>query len=753
MQARSWLFSVFVIFVSLFIPQHVDCQEAKAPTDRPNVVILLADDLGYDDLSLRGSKTLETPRIDAFANQSVQFNNFYSHASDAPSRAALLTGNHFLKTGIWGENAARNFLSLEVPTLGNVSTLNNYTTGLFGGWPNGDSPGYNPSDRSFEKSCAVQLHFYRDNNATCDGNVTTLEGWVAEQIADKAIGFIKENVDNPFMLYLPFITPHVGQIEVGQPLEFHAPPDLVEKYLEMEMSDASAAFHAAVEFMDTQVGRILDEIEESEIGNNTVVIFMSDNGSDRRKIIPESEWLARKPSNFRGEKGELYENGIKAPLFVRWTGKFDPAVVDQALVTVYDILPTLLDLGEVPDATLEVDGMSFVELLQNPTEIGENWWSNRTIYDAWEPPSNTTFGKKIREANLPGWGVVNKSDFALGSGNGQWMARNGDMKLLIVDEEEFLFNVTEDPSESEPVKDGEVSETLMSGLSTWWKGILANELSFSAPRFWVKRGVKESKVPFMGAAEMSKNITIKGYSAEFEAKNDTFFRFNMRVVDDGKYRIKYKVVTPPSTWEGTPLVTMTCGNDSAVVDRQPKGKVERWIGIMKLNFTGDDCSLEFKVKNGTGSAVVEWLSFVPWIEKVDPNKTKSTEDENMSKKNETESVGKGGGGKNATESVETPLEKEGESANNKTEGTAAAKNVTDAVETPIKADGGEKKNVTEKVETPVKEGKSATSTAEASKIETPISKNSTAEGAAGKNATETAEPEKKDAGRKLLTLG
>ncbi|GMH35048.1 hypothetical protein BSKO_02916 [Bryopsis sp. KO-2023] len=605
---RSWQLAVIYVSILLLFVECAECRpsrngrKAQQAADRPNFLILLADDLGFDDLSLRkGNPIVETPRIDAFAKQSVQFNNFYAHAACTPSRASLLTGQHYLKLGVWGVHAARDYMKLGVPTFGDIFSDAGYQTGLLGKWHNGKTKGYLPWDRGFDEACITQLYYYFGNEATCNGEPESWEGWTTERIADRVIDFLsekKEQEGDPFLLYVPFMAPHVGQLTGSDGLAWRAPPELIEKYLNKGLGEEAAGYQAMVEFLDTQVGRILDSVDDLGLAENTVVMFLSDNGPTKRKIS-DKDWDAQNPTELPGQKGEVNENGIRVPMFVRQTGEFKPAVVGDAIVSLLDIVPTMMDIAGLPTKGMDLDGMSFLELLKNPASIDQKWWDERVMFDAWMPPQWARL-KEARE-KIPGWGNVDKEDLPVGSKNGQWMVRQGSKKLTIVDQVETLLEVGEQATE---VSDKKLAKKLKKLLVDWWDEILENDASFTQPGFFVTE--EENQIFAMGAYEFTDDVTIKTHSVEIDAKPGSYLRFRLNEVMAGEYKVRVKA-WDDSKWTGSMKTTIVCGRKVATVESEAKGKVELRLGSLNVDFDGTDCGLEIRVLEGEGLAVIEWI--------------------------------------------------------------------------------------------------------------------------------------------------
>ncbi len=328
---------------------------------RPNVIIILADDMGYDDMSLRGNTCVHTPNLDTMAHSSVSFENFYVHSVSAPTRASLLTGRHFLRVGVSGVHAGRDFVNLDEVMISEAFKEAGYKTGMWGKWHSGKTSGYYPWDRGFDEAYYAELYRHKDNKGMLNGEKYPLEGWTDPNMADMAVDFIKSNKNKPFFAFLPYLATHG---------DWQAPEEDIARKMAEGQSRSMATLSAMVEVVDSQVGKIFKAVEKAGILDNTIILFLSDNGpiNAGKPQLTDEEWRQRNPSEYRGNKGQNFENGIHSPLFVYWKGHFEP-MVNHSLVAVYDLFPTLCDVAgvEIPERTKELDGVSFKRILEDPT--------------------------------------------------------------------------------------------------------------------------------------------------------------------------------------------------------------------------------------------------------------------------------------------------------------------------------------------------------------------------------------------------
>jgi len=337
---------------------------------KPNIIFILADDLGWTGLSCMGSKYYETPNIDRLANEGMRLNNFCVSQNCAPTRACLMTGQYAPRTGVYtvqtlerGRNRKMDVpnnvtdLPLDRMTVANVLKRAGYATGMFGKWHLGKGKEYHPSQRGFDEAIVSNgRHF----NFPTNPKVEVPEGrCLADFLTDRAVGFIEKNKDRPFFLYLPHFAVHT-------PLQ--AKPELIDKFKKKPGVDGhdDPVYAAMTASVDESVGRILAKLDELKLAKKTVVIFASDNGGVggyKAAGIIANEITNNSP--LRSGKGSLYEGGLRVPFLVRWPGKIKPGTVCNEPGVHVDILPTFAALAgaKLPDQPL--DGLSMVPLFKN----------------------------------------------------------------------------------------------------------------------------------------------------------------------------------------------------------------------------------------------------------------------------------------------------------------------------------------------------------------------------------------------------
>jgi arylsulfatase A-like enzyme len=338
---------------------------------RPNIVFILADDLGWTDLGCQGSKFYETPQIDRLAAQGLRITSHYHSPNCAPTRACLMTGQYAPRTGVYTVgtlargrardrklDVPRNVVNLPLDraTVADRLRRAGYTTGLFGKWHLGQKGPYHPSRRGFDEAIvSIGKHF----DFVTDPPVPYPKGtYLADWITDRAVDFIARHKDEPFFFYVA----HFG---VHSP--FQAKKEQVAKFRGKEPAGGhhDPVYAAMIASLDESVGRILAKLDELKLAEDTVVIFASDNGGvGGYEEIGGRGVTSNAP--LRGGKGMLYEGGVRVPFIVRWPRGARRGVCHEPTAHV-DLLPTLLALAGVNERPRQpLDGVSLLPLLRDP---------------------------------------------------------------------------------------------------------------------------------------------------------------------------------------------------------------------------------------------------------------------------------------------------------------------------------------------------------------------------------------------------
>lgn len=380
-----------------------------ARAEKPNIIFILADDLGYRELGCYGQEKIKTPRIDQLAGEGMRFTRAYSgNAVCAPSRCVLMTGKHPGHAIVRNNRGMKPEGQHPIPsteiTIAELLKEEGYVCGAFGKWGLGNiwSEG-NPNTQGFERffgyNCQSHAHSYYPsflrsdaaeyplkNDPPVPGHASLPEGadpsdpksydvfkgqdYASDHINDEALAFIKKNKDRPFFLYYPSLIPHVA---------LHVPDEQLEPYLAMDWNDPPftrdggygytphftprAAYAAMISRLDGYVGKVLDMVDELGLSENTIVVFSSDNGTTHLKEEVDYEFF-HSVGDLRGLKGELYEGGIRVPQIVKWPGKVEAGSVTDYVTGFEDWMPTMLELIDAKaKAPEDIDGQSIASTL------------------------------------------------------------------------------------------------------------------------------------------------------------------------------------------------------------------------------------------------------------------------------------------------------------------------------------------------------------------------------------------------------
>lgn len=390
----------------------VACAEPSR-AGQPNVIYILADDLGYGDLSCYGQKKLKTPNIDRLADEGMRFTDHYSGSTVcSPSRANLMTGQHPGRVHCRGNGNENEYAALNpaMTTLPRLFKNAGYVTGLFGKWGLGittDEGAPNPLTHGFDhftawKSQAI-AHTYYPTSIVRDGKEIPLEEgtYIHDLIMADAFAFIRRSVEEgkPFFCYIPTAVPHAAM---------HAPAALHEKWRKVfpqfdgrigrygagpgepcpPVINPIAGYAAMMENLDNQVGELLDMLKELGVDENTLVTFASDNGAHREGGHDPDFWDSNGP--LRGIKRDLYDGGIRSPFLARWPGIVKAGSTSDHISAFWDVLPTMAELTGQP-VPEQVDGVSFL-----PTLKGNSDKQTQHAYLYWEHPQSKQHDWAVR---------------------------------------------------------------------------------------------------------------------------------------------------------------------------------------------------------------------------------------------------------------------------------------------------------------------------------------------------------------------
>ncbi len=429
---------------------------AALPRTQPNIVFIMADDLGYTDVGCFGSQYYETPHIDRLATQGTKFTNYHQHQNCTPTRAALMSGQYSVRTGVYTVGSTDRFdwsmrplrpvdnvvnLPLDRTLLPGAMKAAGYATAMFGKWHIGQQGPYHPGQRGFDEAIvSMGVHF----NFKTDPPVTYPKGqYLADFLTDRGVDFIRRNKDRPFFLYLPHFAVHSPH---------DAKPDLIAHFQPKPGVGGhnNPTYAAMIASVDESVGRVMAVLDELKLADNTVLIFTSDNGGvggyGREGIKASGDITDNAP--LRSGKGSLYEGGTRVPFIVRWPGQVKAGAACNTPAIHVDMYPTLVAIagGRMP-VTQVFDGESLLPLMRNV---------------------NAKLARDAIFQHFPGY---------LGAGANQWrttpvsLIQKGDWKLMeyLEDGRKELYNLRDDLGETKNLATAqpEKMEELYAQLVAW----------------------------------------------------------------------------------------------------------------------------------------------------------------------------------------------------------------------------------------------------------------------------------------------
>lgn len=348
---------------------------ARASDGRPNVLIVITDDQGYGDLSCHGNPALKTPNLDRLYGESVRLTNFHVDPTCAPTRAALMTGRYSGRVGVWHTVMGRQILRTSEVTMPEILSRAGYATGIFGKWHLGDNYPYRAHERGFRESLVhggggvAQVpdawgNDYFDDTYMRNGTPEVTAGYCTDVWFQNAREFVKAHKDGPFFAYVATNAPHSPYL---------VPERYAEPY-EGRADVANPEFLGMIACIDENVGRLLQTLRDEGLERDTIVVYMTDNGSAAGYDPATGKGFN---AGMRGMKGSPFDGGHRVPCFVRWPGGGIGGGKDVSRLTAHlDLLPTLLDLCGVPlPDDLRPDGRSLAPLLRDPKSA----WMDRAI--------------------------------------------------------------------------------------------------------------------------------------------------------------------------------------------------------------------------------------------------------------------------------------------------------------------------------------------------------------------------------------
>jgi len=438
LQIKYFIKLLIVVFISLFL----SCELNKT-NSYPNIIVVLTDDQGWGDLSINGNKDIHTPNIDQMTLNGVRFDRFFVSPVCSPTRAEILTGRHHVRTGVYDVSLGGERININEETIADVFKASGYKTAVYGKWHNGMQAPYHPNTRGFEDFygfCSGHWGNYFNPVLEKNGELVKGKGFIIDDLTDHGIEFIKRNKDNPFFLYLPFNTPHSPMQVPDKFWDKFKDKKLTQKGTVSKISnDISSGTNknkeinhpkaalAMCENIDWNVGRILKTLESLEVDENTIIVYLSDNGPNGHR------WNG----GMKGIKGSTDEGGVRSPMIINWKGMIPAGKVVNKIAAGIDLLPTLKDLAGIEaQPKNKLDGLSLKKLIFEEN----NKWEDRYIYNYWR-----------------GRLSIRSQDFRLGNKNN-------------------LYDMNKDPKQLKDIssKNNEVFKKMKIAKTKWENEVLVN---------------------------------------------------------------------------------------------------------------------------------------------------------------------------------------------------------------------------------------------------------------------------------------
>ncbi len=440
---------------------------------RPNIILVMTDDQGMGDLSCLGNPVLETPNLDRFYQLSTRFTEFHVSPTCAPTRSSIFSGRHEFRNGVTHTIKERERMALSTTTFPQLLRKAGYATGIFGKWHLGDEDAYQPYNRGFSKtfihgaggigqayegSCADFPPNRTDKYFDCvilnDDTIVQTEGFCTDVFFTAALGWTKEQLESgtPFFTYLTLNAPHGPMI---------APDKYKKRFLDLGYDEGTAGRYGMIENIDDNFGLLMAKMDEWQAWDNTLVIFMTDNGQagSRGKLNGKPTKLFT--AGFKTGKGSPYEGGTHVPAFWRWKGVLAEGVDINALTAHIDLYKTFCQLAgaKIPPGIQAIDGRSMLPLLEDAEVV----WPDRNLFvhqGRWAKGADPNLSKyKNCAVRTQRWRFVNNKE---------------------------LYDIISDPYEATDVAEDhpQVIAELRQAYDQWWQETLpmmVNEDAAYAP--------------------------------------------------------------------------------------------------------------------------------------------------------------------------------------------------------------------------------------------------------------------------------
>jgi arylsulfatase A-like enzyme len=520
---------IIFFFLLIFSFTLSGCNGKKeSSTSRPNVLLFLIDDFGYGEISFEGNTQIHTPNIDRIAENGIRFSRFYqSSGACAPTRASLLTGRYYLETGVWGVHRGRDFILRDEVTIADVLKKHGYVTGAFGKWHSGKTWPYFSWNRGFDVGVHPVLYQHFNTRMLYNNKLINVKGPVTNVTTDQVIRFIEENRNTPFFCYVPYQSIH---------LPYACPDNVFQKYKAMGYTDQVALLYGMTEVLDDNVGRILDALERLKLDENTIVMFLSDDGPSNNSLDEEGreQRMRAWPIVYRGGKGGIWQGGMVTPFYMQWKNHLPTGKVYHHLSGVIDLFPTILDICGIKDyePVLPLAGRSLWPVIQQGDTTG---WEDRKYFD------NSNFYQIPRDRiNMEFPEVLNISlhyqDFKLIRNDRSLYSDPSGERIRYM-----LYNLKDDPKEENDLVEEypELVQELRQDIDEWYEGIIRSGRAFGQAVYEV--GNREERISGInpdGYYEKTGDVqyeSIFGFSGWTTPGSS--MTYEMDVVEEGDYRV------------------------------------------------------------------------------------------------------------------------------------------------------------------------------------------------------------------------
>jgi arylsulfatase A-like enzyme len=543
--------NVIALSLTLMLVPLAVLHTAEVSAKRPNILLIITDDQGYGDFSIHGNPYVQTPHIDRLGQSGVRFDRFYVNSFCAPTRAALLTGRYPLRTGCHGVTHTREAMRPSEVTIAEALRTAGYRTACIGKWHNGEQYPFTPSGQGFDDVFGFNnghWNNYFDATLLRGSQPVPTTGYISDTLTDEAISFITANQAQRFFCYLAYNAPHSP---------YQVPNRYFDKFKAQGLAENVAAFYGMCENIDDNVGRLLAHLDRLKLAEDTIVVFLTDNGGTAGVKLFNA--------GMRGGKTSVHEGGSRVPLFIRWpSAKWQPHVA-KPIVSHIDLFPTLLDLCQVPAPDgPKRDGISLRPLLEQQNPV----WPERVLFthnpideiNKYPGAVRTQRYRLVREITGPAGGSKAKANDASAT---PWQ----------------LYDMQNDPGQKQEIsaKHPELVQQLSTAYDAWFADISRDGLRrFPLPIGHAEHNPVELHAPQAYYDPPLQFANGPGFANDWltgwtNAKAKVWFEID--VATAGEYDIELALALPPA--DADSRIRLTIGSQSleAAVSAAPAPEI------------------------------------------------------------------------------------------------------------------------------------------------------------------------------------